>query len=398
MGVALVLAGCTRPARPAEVVAPASPDRPEPVGAAPAPAPPSTYVAPLANPVTVQSPVSDVAGLVERLKPTVVNITSSHSARTDPHEGTPLGGMFPFRQGPERRAKSLGTGFIIDTSGLIVTNAHVIAGADDIQVKLSDDRELPARVVGKDTKLDLALLKLESASGLSAAVLGDSDGLRVGEWVIAIGNPFGLGHTVTLGITSAKGRSIGAGPYDAFIQTDASINPGNSGGPLFNLKGEVVGIPTAIRQGAQGIGFAVPSNALKEVLPQLRDKGMVSRGKLGVRIQPLTLELAQGFGLDRPRGALVSNIEPGSASAKAGIVPGDVITSINGLEVPHADDLPRMVARYQPGQKVKVTVMRGGKTQQLEAMLDPLVDDDDESPSPAPTGPRAPSPEPSSRL
>ncbi len=399
VSAAMVLGGCTRPARPADPPTPAvTPSAsPEPVGAAPAPAPPSTYVAPLANPVTVQSPVSDVAGLVERLKPTVVNITSSHTARSEPHEG--LGGMFPFRQGPERRAKSLGTGFIIDTSGLIVTNAHVIAGADDIQVKLSDERELPAKVVGRDTKLDLALLKLENASGLSAAVLGDSDGLRVGDWVVAIGNPFGLGHTVTLGITSAKGRSIGAGPYDAFIQTDASINPGNSGGPLFNLKGEVVGIPTAIRQGAQGIGFAVPSNALKEVLPQLRDKGMVSRGKLGVRIQPLTLELAQGFGLDRPRGALVSNVEPGSASAKAGVVPGDVITAINGLEVAHADDLPRMVARYQPGQKIKVTLMRAGKTQQIEATLDPLVDDDDETGG----GPGMPSPrpspsEPSSRL
>ncbi len=268
--------GACAPRQVAPPVAPAASAPPQgPTAEAPVTPPPvSTFVSPLVNPVSVQAPVTDIAGLVERLRPTVVNITTSHVSRSDPHEG--IGGMFPFRQGPERRSKSLGTGFIVDPAGFIVTNAHVVAGADDIQVKLSDEREFPAKLIGKDTKLDLALLKLENAGGLSAAVMGDSEQVRVGDWVVAIGNPFGLGHTVTLGIASALGRSIGAGPYDAFIQTDASINPGNSGGALFNLKGEVVGIPTAIRQGAQGIGFAVPVNALKEVLPQLRDKGSVA--------------------------------------------------------------------------------------------------------------------------
>lgn len=396
--VGLVLAGCTaprqvppqppgNPATPGSVAAPA-PEAP------PTPPPVSTFVAPLVNPVAVPSPVTDVAGLAERLKPTVVNITTSHISRSNPHEGMPFGPQF---RGSERRSRSLGTGFIVDPTGLIVTNAHVVAGADDIRVRLADDREFDAKLIGKDSKLDLALLKLDNASGLAAAVMGDSDGLRVGDWVLAIGNPFGLGHTVTIGITSAKGRSIGAGPYDDFIQTDASINPGNSGGPLFNLKGEVIGIPTAIRQNAQGIGFAVPVNALKEVLPQLRDKGGVRRGKLGVRIQPLTSELAQGLGLSKPMGALVSNIEPNSASSKAGVQPGDVISHVNGLEVRHADDLPRMVARHQPGAKIKITIVRGGKPSQLDAVLDPLLDDPEED-GPE-TGPAKPSTqEPASRL
>ena len=396
-GVGVGLVGCVAPARsvapaaaPAASAGPTAAPSPE---VPPTPPPVSTFVSPLANLVSVQSPVTDIASLVERLKPTVVNITTSHISRANPHEGLPFGPSF---RGQERRSKSLGTGFIVDPTGLIVTNAHVIQGADDIRVRLADDREFDARVIGKDSKLDLALLKLENAAGLAAAVMGDSDGLRVGDWVIAIGNPFGLGHTVTLGITSAKGRSIGAGPYDDFIQTDASINPGNSGGPLFNLKGEIVGIPTAIRQNAQGIGFAVPVNALKEVLPQLRDKGGVRRGKLGVRIQPLTSELAQGLGLSKPRGALVSNVEPNSASSKAGVQPGDVITHVNGLEVPHSDDLPRMVARHQPGAKIKITVVRAAKTSQLDVVLDPLLDEpDDDEPSPSPA---KPGPEPQSRL
>ncbi|MCS6898201.1 MAG: Do family serine endopeptidase [Myxococcales bacterium] len=391
------LAGCMAPGRGPQtppsteaITASAEPCRND---APPAPPPVSTFVAPLVNPVTIPTPVTDVAALAQRLMPTVVNITTSHISRGNPHEGLPFG--LPFR-GLERRSRSLGSGFIVDPTGLIVTNAHVVAGADDIRVRLADDREFDAKVIGKDSKLDLALLKLDNASGLAAAVMGDSDTLRVGDWVLAIGNPFGLGHTVTIGITSAKGRSIGAGPYDDFIQTDASINPGNSGGPLFNLKGEVVGIPTAIRQNAQGIGFAVPVNALKEVLPQLRDKGSVSRGKLGVRIQPLTSELAQGLGLEKPRGALVSNVEPNSAGAKAGIQPGDVITHVNGLEVNHADDLPRMVARHQPGTRIKITIFRGGKASQFEAVLDPLLDDPEEDPSPS--GSSKPGPEPTSRL
>ena len=372
-------------------------------GASEPPAPGGAYVAPLVAPVTMTG-TADIASLVERLRPTVVNVTSSHMTTADPHEGMmPFGGMFHGRPDGapiEHRARALGSGFIVDPAGFVVTNAHVIAGADDIQVRLSDEREFPARVVGKDTKLDLALLRLDGASGLSAAVLGDSDGLRVGDWVVAIGNPFGLGHTVTLGITSAKDRTIGAGPYDAFIQTDASINPGNSGGPLFNLKGEVVGIPTAIRQGAQGIGFAVPVNDLKNILPQLRDKGVVTRGKLGVRIQHVTEELAEAFSLDRPRGALISGVEPGSSAARAGVVAGDIITEVEGVAVVHSEDLPRQVARHAPGTKMKFSLVRGGKPLQLEATLDPLIDDPEEGDEPGPApGNRPPAPPaPQSRL
>jgi serine protease Do len=329
----------------------------------------------------------DVAGLAERLKPTVVNIATVGAAR----ESGPFGGM-PFGHPEARKSRSQGTGFIVDPAGYVVTNVHVIAGAEDIRVRLADDREFSAKVVGRDPKMDLALIKLEGASGLSAAVLGDSDGLRVGDSVLAIGNPFGLGHTVTLGITSAKDRSIGAGPYDAFIQTDASINPGNSGGALFNLKGEVVGIPTMIRAGAQGIGFAVPVNALRDILPQLRDKGVVSRGKLGVRIQPLTPELAKGLGLERPRGALIAAVEPGGSGARAGLTSGDVITAVDGQEVPRSDDLPRLVARHTPGSKIKLAYVRAGAKKELDATLDSLAaeaDDDDETPNqrPAPASP-----------
>jgi serine protease Do len=308
-GSAVVMGGCHRPPAP-----PAAAGA-EPAAAQPAPPPPTSsgdYVPPLIAPVAMAG-VADVAALVERLRPTVVNITTTQIAH-DPHQGVPFF-MRPGPGGGDRRAKSLGSGFIVDPRGFVVTNAHVVAGAEDIQVRLNDDREFPATVVGKDPKLDLALLRIDGATNLSATVLGDSDGLRVGEWVLAIGNPFGLGHTVTLGITSAKDRSIGAGPYDAFIQTDASINPGNSGGPLFNLRGEVVGIPTAIRQGAQGIGFAVPVNALKDVLPQLRDKGAVTRGKLGVRIQHVTGDLAKGFGWCRTSSQAARPPRPASPRA-----------------------------------------------------------------------------------
>jgi serine protease Do len=399
LGTAAFSAGCQKNVQPGSAAnAPAQPVASE------TPPPAGTFVAPLVQPVQVVGQ-SDVAGLVERLKPTVVNITTSRAvARTsmNPFDGTPFGGMLPPFGGPggappEARAHALGTGFIVDPAGYVVTNAHVISGAEDIQVRLSDDRELSAHVVGKDTKLDLALVKIDGASNLSAAVLGDSDQLRVGEWVLAIGNPFGLGHTVTLGITSAKDRSIGAGPYDAFIQTDASINPGNSGGPLFNLKGEVVGIPTAIRQGAQGIGFAVPVNSLKDVLPQLRDKGTVSRGKLGVRIQHITADLAKGLGLDRARGALVANVETGSAGARAGLQPGDVIVQVDGSDVARSEELPRLVARHAPGSEVRLTYLRNGKQGDTKVVLDALTEDPEGD-----EGPAVPSPgkaqEPASKL
>jgi len=378
---------CTKPS-PSRPPVQSGPDSSASAQAATAPSPGGSYVAPLVAPVSIPG-MMDVAGLAERLKPTVVNIATSGTIRT---EAGPFGGMVPFGHPQERKSRSQGTGFIVDPAGFVVTNVHVIQGAEEIRVRLSDDREFSAKVVGRDPKMDLALIKLEGANGLSAAVLGDSDGLRVGDSVLAIGNPFGLGHTVTLGITSAKDRSIGAGPYDAFIQTDASINPGNSGGALFNLKGEVVGIPTMIRAGAQGIGFAVPVNALRDILPQLRDKGVVSRGKLGVRIQPLTTELAKGLGLERARGALIAAVEPGGSGARAGLVSGDVITAVDGQEVPRSDDLPRLVARHTPGSKIKLSYVRAGTRKELDATLDSLVqevDEDDESPSPRPTPPPA---------
>ncbi len=386
---AAAIAGCTnRAPTPSATVAVAA-SVPPPVVAPPA----GTVVAPLAAPVPVVGN-ADVASLVERLKPTVVNITTTSTrggGGPDGDEGGPPFGGLPFGGGG-RSARALGTGFIVDPAGFVVTNAHVVQGADEIKVRLSDERTLPAKVIGRDAALDLALLQLEGASNLSAVALGDSEGLRVGEWVLAIGNPFGLGHTVTLGITSAKGRSIGASQYDDFIQTDASINPGNSGGPLFNLKGEVVGIPTAIRQGAQGIGFAVPVNALKDVLPQLREKGAVARGYLGVRYQTVTDELAQGLGLDRRRGALVSEVEPSTPGARAGLLAGDVITAVNGAEVARMEDLPRLIARNAPGAKVKLAVVRNGKPLDLATTLETRPDrgDDDEGPAPGPQPATAP--------
>jgi serine protease Do len=372
--LAASLGACARSAPAPAPAAAATAVPPAPV------APPAgTVVGPLAAPVPVVGN-ADVASLVDRLKPTVVNITTTSTrGGPDADEGVPFG--FPFGGGPgggSRQARALGTGFIVDPAGFVVTNAHVVQGADEIKVRLSDERTLPAKVIGRDAALDLALLQIDGATNLSAVSLGDSDGLRVGDWVFAIGNPFGLGHTVTLGITSAKGRSMG-GLYDDFIQTDASINPGNSGGPLFNLKGEVVGIPTAIRQGAQGIGFAVPVNALREVLPQLRERGAVSRGYLGVRYQAVTDELAQGLGVTAKRGALVSDVEANTPGAKAGLQPGDVITSVNGAEVARFEDLARLIARHAPGSKVKLGVSRNGRPLELTTTLDPRPDRDGDS-------------------
>ncbi|WP_232379779.1 Do family serine endopeptidase [Polyangium fumosum] len=364
-----------------------------------------------AAPASAPAPVPatfDVADLAQRTTPVVVNITTTQKVAAA-SGGPGFGGIDPFDfffgpqgggGGGERSPRSpgrslartaLGTGFIIDAEGFIVTNAHVIEGADEVKVRLADEREFAADIVGRDPKLDLALLKLRGASGLPTAALGSSEALRVGEHVLAVGNPFGLGHTVTLGIVSAKARSIGAGPYDDFIQTDASINPGNSGGPLFNWKGEVIGINTAIRAGANGIGFATPVDALKDILPQLREKGHVERGKLGVLFQPLTADLGKAFGMDTPKGALVSDLEPGGAAARAGIKPGDIVVAVNGTPIHHAEDLPRKVARHAPGTTIKVSLLRGGKPVEVTAKLDQLGDvdggDDDAKPT---RGPKAP--------
>jgi serine protease Do len=312
--------------------------------------------------------LSSVADLVEHLSPTVVTITtvSKSDGRATPFD-------FFAPQGPRTR-QGAGTGFVIDGAGFVVTNAHVVADAEEVLVQLFDDRQFSARVVGRDAKLDLALLKIDGVTGLPAVSFGDSDNLRVGEHVIAVGNPFGLGHTVTMGIVSAKARSIGAGPYDDFIQTDASINPGNSGGPLFNLRGEVVGINTAIRAGADGIGFAIPIDALKDIVGQLRDKGFVERGKLGLAFQPITPEIAKALGFDAPHGAMVTEVVPDSAAARAGIESGDVIMAVDGIEIRRSEDLPRHVARHAPGSKVGITLLRRGKRLEVVAKLDRLED------------------------
>ncbi|GIX46403.1 MAG: hypothetical protein KatS3mg131_0614 [Candidatus Tectimicrobiota bacterium] len=285
--------------------------------------------------------------LAEKLSPAVVNISAVHKeARRGggfPRFRSPFGERPPFAPDPFREfferffgeapphaRQSLGSGFVIHPSGLILTNDHVIEGAEAIKVILQDERQLEARILGRDPKTDLALLQVEPADPLPAVVLGDSDALRIGEWVMAIGNPFGLSHTVTVGIVSAKGRVIGAGQYDDFIQTDASINPGNSGGPLFNIRGQVVGINTAIIAGGTGIGFAIPINLAKEIVPQLYRSGKVTRGWLGVMIQKITPELAQALSLEEAHGALVTEVVADSPAAQAGIERGDIIVAFDG--------------------------------------------------------------------
>jgi serine protease Do len=346
---------------------------------------------PLATP-PVLAGTPDIASLVEKVQPAVVNITTSASVQMppmiDPFEfffgpegfGRPEGRTpfsIPFPSGPvERERRSLGSGFVIDADGYVVTNNHVIEDADEVMVRFADDRSFPARVIGRDGKLDVALLKLDGAGVLNPVVLGDSDALRVGEYVIAVGNPFGLGHTVTMGIVSAKDRTIGAGPYDDFIQSDASINPGNSGGPLFNLRGELVGINTAIHRQGQGIGFAIPINMVKDVVLQLRDKGHVQRGKLGITFQPVNEDIARALGLDRPRGALVSEVERGAAADRAGLRVGDLIVEVNGTQLSRSHDLPRLIASQPPGSSVRLQFLREGKPQTVTITLDALEADD----------------------
>jgi serine protease Do len=256
--------------------------------------------------------------------------------------------------------QSLGSGFIISQDGYILTNNHVVENATEITVILHNEKTYTAKVIGTDSKTDLALIKIDGRN-LPTVAMGDSDKLEVGEWVMAIGNPFGLSETVTAGIVSAKGRVIGSGPYDDFIQTDASINPGNSGGPLFNLSGEVVGINTAIIEQGQGLGFAIPINIAKDLLAQLK-KGEVIRGWLGVVIQEVTPELAQSFGLPQPEGALVSDIEPGSPAEKAGIRKGDIILKYNGKDIKRVRDLSLLAANTAIGETVTITLLREKKS------------------------------------
>jgi serine protease Do len=278
-----------------------------------------------------------------------------------------------------RRVNSLGSGFIIDASGLVVTNNHVIADADEVSVILNDGTTMKATIVGRDTKTDLALLKVTSDKPLKAVKFGDSDKLRLGEWVIAIGNPFSLGGTVTAGIVSARNRDINSGPYDNYIQTDAAINRGNSGGPLFNLNGEVIGVNTAIISpsgGSIGIGFAVPSKTVVAVIDQLREFKEVRRGWLGVRIQQVTDEIAESLNIKPPRGALIAGIDDKGPAKPAGIEPGDVVVQFDGKDIKEMRDLPKIVAETAVGKDVDVTIIRKGKEEKKTVKLGRLEDTD----------------------
>lgn len=351
----------------------------------------STMIA-MPRPVMAGYAPPDFVELAKKLKPTVVNIGTEKKAKQRRQQPRQFGnspfGNDPFQdffdrfleeQRPQtQRQKSLGSGFIISDDGYILTNNHVVDGADEIRVKLHDGREMKGELKGSDSKLDLALIKVTSNEKLPVASLGDSDVIEVGEWVMAIGNPFGLAETVTAGIVSAKGRVIGSGPYDDFIQTDASINPGNSGGPLFNAKGEVVGINSAIVAGGQGIGFAIPVNMAKSIIPQLRDKGKVTRGWIGVSIQSVTKELAASFGLSAEKGALVSEVVPGSPAEKGGIKPGDIILAFDGKEIKEVNDLSRIVAATTTGKTVVIRVVRDGKEEPLTLKIDKMKDGDTE--------------------
>jgi serine protease Do len=321
----------------------------------------------------------DIPALFKEVSPAVVNISTTQMVKFNrPRMRSPFGQQDPFEEfwnnyfgnmPREQKRRSLGSGFIVSEDGFILTNNHVVEKADEITVTLLDKGEFKAEVVGTDTRTDIALIKIKTGKKLPHVLLGDSEKLEIGEWVVAIGNPFGLGHTVTAGIVGAKGRIIGSGPYDDFIQTDASINPGNSGGPLFNLKGEVVGIATAIIQGGQGIGFATPVHLAKSVLGQLKEKGKVTRGWLGVYIQRLTPEMADSLSVPGKKGALVADVTKDGPAEKAGIRSGDVIVAFNGKDVNDEHELPQIVASTKPGMKIDVKVVREGKALSIPVIL-----------------------------
>jgi serine protease Do len=367
-----------------------------------------TLAAPLAavmpiSPIFARPAPDSFADLAAKLLPAVVNISSTQAVQA--RGGGPGAGpeipMFPpgspFEQffkdflnrnrppgrgdnqpAPERRAQSLGSGFIIDTAGLVVTNNHVIDGADEITVTLQDNTALKAKVVGRDETGDIALLQVSPDKPLPAVQFGDSDAARVGDWVVAIGNPFGLGGTVTAGIVSARGRDIRQGPYDDFIQTDAAINRGNSGGPLFNMDGQVIGMNTAIYSpsgGSIGIGFSIPANMVKAVVAQLKDFGHPRRGWLGVRIQQVTPDIAESLGLKDATGAMVAGVNDGGPADKAKIRNGDIILKFNNQEVKEMRSLPRIVADSEVGKSVPVVLWRDGKETTVLATLAEKPDD-----------------------
>jgi serine protease Do len=340
---------------------------------------------------TMAAQLPDFTELAEKSGQAVVNISTvkivknqrnmQQFFRQGPQGQHPFGDFFDqFErffgeqgQGVPREQRSLGSGFVFSADGYIVTNNHVIEGADSIKVNLqvdkNGDRSYDAEVIGTDKETDLALLKIKADKPLPYLTFGDSDALRVGQWVMAIGNPFGLDHTVTAGIVSAKGRTIGAGPYDNFIQTDASINPGNSGGPLIDMDGRVIGINTAIVASGQGIGFAIPSHLARQVIEQLKEYKSVKRGWLGVSIQDVDENSAKALGLDVARGALVSSVTAGDPAEKAGIKAGDVIVAVDGVSVADAGDLTRKIGDLLPGVKIDLSVWREGKTVKIPLVL-----------------------------
>jgi len=321
--------------------------------------------------------------LAEKVSPAVVNIRTVkliqgggrvfRQFKMPFEKDDPMGEFFEkfFGQEPQRKFKqrSLGSGFIIDHEGFIVTNNHVVESADQIKVILSDGKEFGAEIVGRDPNTDLALIKIRSKKNLPVVALGNSDTLKVGEWVVAIGSPFGLEHTLTAGIVSAKGRVIGSGPYDDFIQTDASINPGNSGGPLINMKGQVVGINTAIIASGQGIGFAIPINLARGVIEQLKEKGEVTRGWLGVGIQDLNKELAEYYGLEKKSGVLVMEVFPGDPADTSGIKAQDIILEVNGMPVKTSRDLTRIIAGIKVGQTASIKIYRKGNERIIQVKI-----------------------------
>mgnify|MGYP001467417527 FL=1 len=327
------------------------------------------------------------ADLAEKLMPSVVNISTSTTVVTNSNPlpfqfppGSPFEDMFKeFGTPQERKSAALGSGFIIDENGIVVTNNHVIQDADDIIVRVNGDQEYKAKVLGADPLMDIAVLQLETDEKFKPVGFGDSDKARIGDWVLAIGNPFGLGGTVTAGIISARNRSIGLSRYEDFIQTDASINSGNSGGPLFDMEGNVIGINTAIlgRNGSIGIGFSIPSNSAQQVIKQLIEFGETKRGWLGVRIQDVTKEIAEAEELDKPRGALVASVAENSPSEKAGIQAGDIILEFNGVEIKQMKELPAIVARTDVGKNVDVKIWRNKKEITKKVLLGRLETSDD---------------------
>ena len=315
-----------------------------------------------------KSAPSSFADLAEKLMPSVVNISTTQTITTNANPfpfqfppGSPFEDMFrEFGTPQTRKASALGSGFIIDKKGIVITNNHVIQGADDIIVSVNGDKEYKAKIVGADPLSDIAVLQIETEDKFLPVSFGNSDKARIGDWVLAIGNPFGFGGTVTAGIISARNRNIGLSRYEDFIQTDASINSGNSGGPLFNMDGDVIGINTAIlgQSGSIGIGFAIPSNSAEKVIDQLIKYGETKRGWLGVRIQIVTKEIAETEGLDRPRGALVLSVAEDSPSAKGGIISGDIILNFDGKKINEMKELPLIVAQTEVGKTVNVKVWR----------------------------------------